>query len=207
MGSMITLSVERMEIDWGKNNVFRDHSPLFKKSDIKQIPYYYVDDDGTPITMMKEGYARKLSQLNKRLDLLGYSKSEIRNLFEDMKKGFEDDGRKINISFDEYYETIKNIDIAKIDTVKFASEYDEYGYDLGEYTRRCVLASPQLKDRLVVEYDEGEENDFGYINPEYDVADFLENIDPYITLRILCENPKNSEQEVRWSYSDVVVNG
>lgn len=41
MGSMISLGVGRMEIDWGKNNVFRNHSSLFKTEDIKSIPYWH----------------------------------------------------------------------------------------------------------------------------------------------------------------------
>ncbi len=30
MGSMIQLSVGRLEIDWGKNPGFADHSPLYQ---------------------------------------------------------------------------------------------------------------------------------------------------------------------------------
>lgn len=30
MGTMISLGVGKMEIDWGENNVFTDHSVLFK---------------------------------------------------------------------------------------------------------------------------------------------------------------------------------
>jgi hypothetical protein len=44
MGSMIYLSVGRLEIDWGKNFGFTDHSALFQSSDIAQVPYYYVDE-------------------------------------------------------------------------------------------------------------------------------------------------------------------
>lgn len=44
MGSMIHLSVGRLEIDWGKNHGFTDHSPLFQPSDLAQVPYYYVAD-------------------------------------------------------------------------------------------------------------------------------------------------------------------
>ena len=29
MGSMITLGIGKMEIDWGKNNIFNNHSCLF----------------------------------------------------------------------------------------------------------------------------------------------------------------------------------
>lgn len=48
MGSMIHLAVGRLEIDWGKNGGFVDHSPLFQVTDLTQVPYYYVefhDDD------------------------------------------------------------------------------------------------------------------------------------------------------------------
>jgi hypothetical protein len=41
---MIYLSVGRLEIDWGKNFGFTDHSALFQSSDIAQVPYYYVDE-------------------------------------------------------------------------------------------------------------------------------------------------------------------
>jgi hypothetical protein len=42
MGSMISLAVGRLEIDWGKNNGFVDHSALFQANDVRQIPYYYA---------------------------------------------------------------------------------------------------------------------------------------------------------------------
>ena len=31
MGSMITLRIGKMELDWGKNNMFNNHSCLFQK--------------------------------------------------------------------------------------------------------------------------------------------------------------------------------
>ncbi len=42
MGSMISLAVGRLEVDWEKNNGFVDHSPLFQAGDVAQIPYYYA---------------------------------------------------------------------------------------------------------------------------------------------------------------------
>ena len=44
MGSMISLAVGRLEIDWGKNNGFVDHSALFQAGDVAQIPYYYAGE-------------------------------------------------------------------------------------------------------------------------------------------------------------------
>ncbi len=50
MGSMISLGVGTLEIDWGKNNCINYHSSLYKPEDVKQIPYYYLDDYDSYIT-------------------------------------------------------------------------------------------------------------------------------------------------------------
>lgn len=64
-GSMISLGVGTMEIDWGKNSYFKDHSALFKPEDVKLIPYYYVGDDDKPLIIEKEGYSKKLKYVKK----------------------------------------------------------------------------------------------------------------------------------------------
>ena len=33
MGSLVTLGVGRLEVDWGKNNFFRNHSALFLREE------------------------------------------------------------------------------------------------------------------------------------------------------------------------------
>jgi hypothetical protein len=44
MGSMITLRLGRLEVDWGKNAFFRNHSPLFDKADLAEAEYFYAGD-------------------------------------------------------------------------------------------------------------------------------------------------------------------
>src|SRR5258708_30154716 len=73
MGSMIHLALSNLEVDWGKNSGFTDHSLLFRPSDAKPISYHYVDDDGSPIVEMKEGYSRPLRDIVKRIELLGHT--------------------------------------------------------------------------------------------------------------------------------------
>ena len=64
MGSMISLGVGKMEIDWGKNNMFRDHSALFTDGDIKDIPYYYAGlEENEIITEYHEGFSRKFFRM------------------------------------------------------------------------------------------------------------------------------------------------
>ena len=60
MGSYITLGIGKLEVDWGKNSNFFDHSPLFRPSDVKEIPYLYAND----VAIEQEGYSRKLSRIN-----------------------------------------------------------------------------------------------------------------------------------------------
>lgn len=44
MGSLISLSIGSLEIDWGKNNIGRDHSALFVAGDRTEADYFYSDD-------------------------------------------------------------------------------------------------------------------------------------------------------------------
>ena len=205
MGSLITLGIGCMEIDWGKNNVFLNHSSLFKPSDVKQIPYYYVDmNTDEPIIEMKEGYERKLSSMKKRLDLLGYNIASIKKMYEELLHEHKGYGCDIRLSFDVFCEVLKNVDIGKINTVELAVQFEANGYDFGEYVRRCILDTPEFKGKLLVEYDK---QDDMYRRPEYEISEFLENIDPYIILRILAENPNNGKQMVRWNFADAVEGG
>ena len=190
MGSMITLGLDKMEIDWGKNNVFRDHSSLFQEKDVKPITYYYVDiDTEKPIIEMKEGLARKLSSVKARLDLIGYDLYSIKRLYNDSLEESEDFGYKIHFTFDDFYSMLTHIDVSNVNTPQIAVEYDENGYDLGEYVRRCILEDSQIKSNLPITYIDQEPEEWS--NPAYDLGVFFENIDPYITLRILAENPNN----------------
>jgi hypothetical protein len=81
MGSMIHLSIGNFEIDWGKNNVFTMHGVLFKLSNMTQVAYHYVYDDGKSITKMREGVARPLASVVHRLELLGYTIKGARREF------------------------------------------------------------------------------------------------------------------------------
>ena len=74
---MISLAVGRLEVDWGKNNAFADHSALFQPGDLTQIPYYYAGAEkstgtGEPdweVTIeMKDGLSKPLPQVVDRIN-------------------------------------------------------------------------------------------------------------------------------------------
>ena len=202
MGSMITLAIGRMEIDWGKNYFFRDHSALFQAQDVKLIPYYYVDTTGEPIIEMKEGFSRKLSSVEMRLDLLGYDLVSIRKLYEDLIIDCEADGCTLLFPFEEFYNVVSNIDIEAIDAVDTTVDFDEFFID--EYAKRYTFDDPQSKYKLQIEnYKQNKQIWY----PNIDLETFFGNLDPYITLRILAENPNNDDVELYWRFADVVENG
>lgn len=188
MGSMITLGIGKMELDWGKNNVFNNHSCLFQKEDIKIVPYYYSDNE----IEYKKGFSKNIISVKRRLDLLGYSLHEIEELFNEELAMFKQQlSSSIPINFHNFYNTVINIDIKNINMT--SEEYD-FDYDLGEYVRKCVIQ--EIKDLSTFPNHDA-----------YDTGYFLENLDPYITLRILSENTNNHDLDVIWRFEDVVENG
>ena len=63
MGSIITLRLGHLEIDWAKNWRGTDHSELFQSDDLAKVPYHYVDDDGELVSKLKEAYAKPLREV------------------------------------------------------------------------------------------------------------------------------------------------
>lgn len=191
MGSVITLGIEQMEIDWGKNNIFTNHSNLFQKKDFKYVPYYYVKDEEL-IEIEKEGYSKKLSSVKKRLNLLGYDLRGIENKFnENLVYLMNLYGREYSFSFENFYSAIINIDISKINMTA-SSYFNEY--DLGEYVKKCILEEIESIKNLKLDLD-------------YGLDELLENLSPYIILRILAENEKNKDYSLIWRTADIIENG
>lgn len=207
MGTMICLGVGKMEIDWGKNNYFSDHSALFKTEDVKQVPYFYADEDESEdsedhvIIEYKEGLSRSLSSMRKRLDLLGYTLANVESMYNELVRNAEMHSVEVSLSFDSFYSLLRSIDVAKINTPGLAYEYDENGYDLGEFARRCIIPEKEIYSKLI-ESVNGDERKLNY-----DLECFFENMDPFIVLRLLAENPSSSDLDVYWAYADLVDSG
>lgn len=188
MSSMIILGIGKMEIDWGKNNVFKNYSCLFQKEDLKKIPYYYANNE----VEYKKGFSKNIKSIKRRLDLLGYNLNQIENIFnEELEYVNQLYKTSLPIKFNDYYNILKSININNIDMT--SDEYD-CDYDLGEYVRKCVMSEIQELVKIC-------DDDI------YTISEFLENLSPYITLRILSENKNNLDLDLIWRVSDIVENG
>ena len=207
MGSMISLGINKMEIDWGKNNVFNDHSKLFQINDFdKKVSYFFVDevDENGKYkenVLYANGAKKKLVDIKERLELLGYDLISIEKKYNEHIKEYEFyTETKIELTFNEFSSFIKSLDISKVDNVFSAADRWDNGYDIGEYFRTCILQDKEIAVKV--------EGIIKKIEREYyDTSDFFEQMDPYIILRILAENELNLDYYVEWRYNDVVENG
>jgi HEPN/Toprim N-terminal domain 1 len=195
MGSMIHLSVGELKIDWGKNRGFFDHSPLFQTEDVTSVPYWYVNDDGTPIVEYKQGYSRTLKKILPRLDLLGCTLNTLPMTLEDL---FDSPvvntfiGQEIlcNLCLDDILEAFKYI---KIDQYIF--EKDRY-IDTEVILSKALLRTPVMQNR----YDHSQKI-------ESLLRMIIQSWHPWLLLKILAQNPDNLYIDVIWDFADVVENG
>ena len=203
MGSIITLGIKKMEIDWGKNNSFNNHSKLYTLEEFdNDIPYYDIDEEDKETIRYEKGAITKLSNVKDRLDLLGYSLKEIEQQYKETVKEYEFYmSEKITLSFKEFYTFITSLDVEKVDNVfSTIEDYKDDGFDLGEYFRTCIYNDIEINKKL--------SGIFKKLKKQYFIiGEFFENINPYIILRLLGENPKNLNYDVEWRYNEVLENG
>lgn len=188
MGSMITLGLGHLEIDWGKNEFFRNHSKLFLETDKAPATYYYAEGQ----TEIKPAYVRKLGSVIKRLDLLGYTVDGCGRHYQNCIESTPAYYPTPETSFETFK---KALALVEVNQVAVPGE-DAGDYDLGEYASRAILNDPEFAQTGAqlqsLSFDEGT---------------FFENLDPYVTLRLLGENPKNLNEDVIWRFMDVVEGG
>lgn len=188
MGSMIHLAIGNFEVDWGKNNVFTMHGVLFKSSDVTQVAYNYVDDDGKIVIEMHEGAARPLSSVVHRLELLGYTLKGARREFEAVLTSLAIE--EPLVTFDMLAEALQRVNVEEV----VVDDYEHH--DFGKFFAREIFA--RLKLDPVIEQMYG---------ARYDLGELMENLQPYVILRLLAENPANLTRNVTWHFADVVAGG
>lgn len=202
---MIHLTLGRMELDWGKNSGFQDHSALFRPNDLTEIPYYYAaSDDDDPanahlplirksetfsyrlITEMKEGYAAPVSVVARRLLLLGYTDDYCRQEFEALREiGYANH----DFDFDELKAILAEADFSQVAIV------DGLGStDLPAFLRDVVLPArgddSEQRLRLAGSHD-GD----------------VDGLSAYSLIRILAANPTARNLAVTWQFADVANGG
>lgn len=189
MGTMISLGVGKLEIDWGKNNVFENFRDLFQPADYKDINYYYADN----VVQVKKGYSRELETVKPRLNLLGYTLEEIKRTYDNLYNEYHEalgEYAEDVLTFEEYFSVFATIDLAKVCTL---TEYDDW--DFGEYASKCIFEDAEIQN-LLNKYSANRQS-----------GEFYENIPPRVLIRVLCENPTAKKLPLQWYMMDSVESG
>ena len=196
MGSMILLSVGRLEIAWGKNHFFPDFSTLFQASDLQDVPYYYAgdaipekDDEWEVITEYKEGLLKPLSEVIDRIKLLGYTSEYCKDEFNYLCEMNGLDTEKF--TFEHLKTALETVDVYSI-----SLDYGQGGEDFGKFFRRELF--PRLGLEKIVEDSKYAEFEAGYA---------MENLSPYTILTLLANNPTAKNLPVIWGFKDLEENG
>ena len=197
LGSMIHLSVGHLEVDWGKNVYFTDHSQLFQSGDLAQVPYYYMDendpynehtDEYNLVMVLKDGLSKPLEQVIDRINLLGYTKTYTRKEFEYQARVNDLDTKKF--SFDELARTLAAVDVNTI-----SADYGDYE-SFGKFFRRCLF------DKIGFE---GVVNDPDYVGSC--AGEAMENLSANSILQLVAENSAAQELNVNWQFADLEEGG
>jgi hypothetical protein len=184
MGSLISLRIGKLEVDWGKNAIFTNHSSLFRKDDLKAADYFYADG----VTERKPAYVRNLRHVVPRLDLLGFSLKECRREYEQAIKNIPSHYATVTIGFDVFCKALQTVDVDQINIDRLDGDFD-----LGELGKH-LLNDPAFQNSIPTTLTD-------------DDGTFFENLSPYLILRLLAENPKNLDRDLVWGLDDVIEGG
>lgn len=187
MGSIVSLEIGELEIDWGKNDHFINHSCLFHQQEKKIINSHVYDGQ-----MYEEiGFSKPLKDVASRLDLLGYSMSSIESMYKHHLAVFTEYHTELELNFDDFVKIFSKI---SINNIKRKKEYPYY--DFGEHVSKIILSHDEFN--IFKKYINKDRND---------ISEFFENLNPYIQLKLFAENIENHELLVKWNTNDIIQGG
>ena len=202
MGSMIYLTLGRVQLDWGKNGRFQNHSALFRPGDLTDIPYFYAADADDPesadlplirhsdnfsyrlIAEMKQGYSAPLRTVARRLLLLGHTDDYCRAEFKALTEiGYANH----DFGFDDLKALMSS---ANVGAANFRPDLGSENFD--RFFAEHVVAGTEAQARLQSHsQDDGE----------------ISGLSAYTIIRLLADNPTAQELPVTWQFADVADGG
>ena len=187
MGSEIRLALGNLEVDWGKNQVFHDHLPLFQEHDLRESPGPKPPtSDPASIHKKYKVLCKPFKDVLPRLQLLGYTLATAADEYETLRDQFAAGG---SISFEKLLKAVKRVDVS---TVR-RGYYDDYSS--GRFFDEEITPRLKLKKYLPSVAD------------QRNFSEMMENFHPWSALCVLAERPENLEQQLVWDFSETVESG
>jgi hypothetical protein len=196
MGTMIHLSVGNLEIDWGKNRGFTDHSPIYQLTDVTSVPSWFVkdhergDDNWTLFADYNEGYSSPLWKVLERLKLLGYTERIIESYYDQDSDGYGYEDQPARPTYAMLKELFASIDVSLLldDERKINRKL---GDDLADHLFSLLKDKNGDVAALVREIFDGE-----YMR-----------MTPYTLLYLFSVNPNALQLPIRWDFDGLVQSG
>lgn len=213
MGTIITLEVGGLELDWSKNSRGLDHGILFQVSNRKrmrsdQIDYDYFAEHGEDPGSMEMAFVRTLRQVVPRIELLGFTLAQVEAEYARSVGAWREECRATTdeedelepevMGFAEFRAFVTAHPIRSLDATFIA------GRHRGSEDRiRGRFADKTLVRRLphFSAHDSHAYSERGYF------AGLIGVLHPYSVLRLLAENTANLDENVVWQYGPLVDAG
>ncbi len=191
MGSLVHLALGPFEVDWGKYNISRLHGEIYQPCDVTAIPGIRVDNEGSLHPVEWPGASKLLAHVLPRLELLGYTLDAARTEFDAIASATDSLGYgELVWSFDDLAAALATLDVDAA-----AKDYHT-DHDWDDFF------SIELFDQLGLPARAGDDRD-----ARRTLGKFVENLHPYVILRLLAENPANLSRPVTWHYQEMIDEG
>ncbi|MEL5575211.1 HEPN/Toprim-associated domain-containing protein [Serratia marcescens] len=220
MGTVISLRVSDITIDWSKNSLGLDHGILFQKEDHFVQPEYEDEIEGSALSqenkLMRTVLRRPLSSLTDRLDLLGFSLETVRMEYETFIK------TELGSWLETAPESSKPFTFDEL--VEFINRHNIRDLSNENILNSKILVTESDFLDIFSENEKEEERNRDILNgliktPCFEMSqieissirevfiDSLMFLHPYSILRLLCNNPSNSNEYIEWDYGLIVDSG
>lgn len=178
MGTAITLSLNGIDIDWGKNRDWTSHHWLFPPDSVTDVEYCYAGH----VTEMKPGFQTTLGATYFRLCHLGYSQHETKTKF-DATVARWNRTADLRLSYADFHQTLTSVEFAALT----AADLQPYAWDFRQFV--VGLLSAWDTDVALLE-------------------DFIfSSLDFNLILRVLADRVDSRDLLLRWQHQDLIDSG
>jgi len=177
VGTAITLSLNGIDIDWGKNDYWRSHHWLFPPGSLTNVDYRYAND----AVETKPGFQTTLDETYFRLRHLGYSHQETRAKFDTAVARWNRTA-DLRLSFDDFHHALTSLDFASLTS----ADLEPYIWDFRAFVRHLLAA---------------------WDTDGAGLEDFIRSLDFTLTLRVLADRVDNRSLPLCWHHQDLVDSG
>ena len=212
MGTIISLRVADAEIACAKNGPGEDYGALFQDSDrtrlrSEQLDYDYVDANEHDLAREEMAFAKNLSGLVPRLELLGFTLEQVEVEYSRAVQEHVEEADSVGeesarlsprlMTFPEFCGFVARHPIGELD--------DTYVEGMTEDAKRRVKGR-FFEEVLEQRIPRGWDCESGYSERSY-FASLMMFLHPYSILRVLAKCPMNANARVDWQFGPIVCSG